>query len=59
MSNPVAPGTARSTHGNKMAMNNIRQRFELAYGNRASVNIDSGEDRYRVSIRFPADETAE
>jgi len=59
VSNPVAPGKARSKDGNKMAMSNIRQRFELAYGNRASVNIDSGDDRYRVSIRFPADETAE
>jgi two-component system sensor histidine kinase AlgZ len=30
VSNPVAPGKARNKDGNKMAMDNIRQRFELA-----------------------------
>ena len=53
MSNPVAPGTTRSKHGNKMAMSNIRQRFELAYGNRASVSVSDESGRYTVSLRFP------
>jgi two-component system sensor histidine kinase AlgZ len=53
MSNPVATGSSRSTHGNKMAMSNIRQRFELAYGNRASVSVAEEGDRYTVSLRFP------
>ncbi len=56
VSNPVAPGKARSKDGNKMAMANIRQRFELAYGNRASVDIDDRNDSYTVTIRFPVDE---
>lgn len=57
MSNPVATGTARSTHGNKMAMDNIRQRFELAYGSRASVSVSDENDRYSVSLRFPLERT--
>jgi len=59
VSNPVAPGKARSKHGNKMAMDNIRQRFELAYGNRASVNVDDAENSYTVVLRFPLDEGSE
>jgi two-component system sensor histidine kinase AlgZ len=56
MSNPVATGTERSKQGNRMAMNNIRQRFELAYGNRASVAVSSESDRFTVSLRFPLEE---
>jgi len=55
MSNPVAPDAERETDGNKMAMSNIRQRFELAYGNRASVKVDSQEDSFAVLLRFPVD----
>jgi two-component system sensor histidine kinase AlgZ len=56
MSNPVASGTERSKRGNKMAMGNIRQRFELAYGNRAAVEISDESDRFTVSLRFPLEE---
>ena len=56
VSNPVAPGKSRSKDGNKMAMANIRQRFELAYGSRASVDVDDADDRYTVTLRFPIDE---
>ena len=38
-----------------MALANIRQRFELAYGSRASVDVDHSDDRYTVTLRFPAD----
>lgn len=53
MSNPVATGSRGAKHGNQMAMNNIRQRFELAYGNRASVTVSDESGRYTVSLRFP------
>jgi two-component system sensor histidine kinase AlgZ len=56
VSNPVAPGKSRSKNGNKMAMANIRQRFELAYGSKASVDVDDADDRYTVTLRFPIDE---
>ena len=56
MSNPVVSGSERSKQGNRMAMSNIRQRFELAYGNRATVAVADEEDRYTVSLRFPHEE---
>ena len=56
VANPVAAGKTRGEGGNKMAMANIRQRFELAYGNRASVDVDDSNDRYTVTLRFPIDE---
>ena len=55
ISNPVAPGKTRDKDGNKMAMSNIRQRFELAYGDRASVDVDDLDDSFTVSLRFPAE----
>ena len=59
VSNPVAPGKSRDKIGNNMAMSNIRQRFELAYGSRASVEIDSSDNRFVVALRFPVDEDAQ
>jgi len=55
ISNPVATGTERSKRGNKMAMNNIRQRFELAYGHRATVDVVDSGDTFAVSLRYPCD----
>jgi len=56
MSNPVAADSQRSTRGNRMAMGNIRQRFELAYGSRAAVDVTEQSDSYTVALRFPCDE---
>lgn len=56
IANPVAAGKRRSKDGNKMAMENIRQRFELAYGNRATVGVDDSETEFTVRLRFPHDE---
>ncbi len=53
VSNPVASGKQRDSEGNKMAMANIRQRFELAYGSRGSVAVDDSDDRFTVTLRFP------
>ena len=55
ITNPVAENAPRKTDGNQMALANTRQRYELAYGNRASVDVVDGGDRYAVSIRFPAE----
>lgn len=59
VSNPVAQGRSRDKIGNNMAMSNIRQRFELAYGNRASVDVDDSDKRFVVTLRFPVDEGTE
>lgn len=56
VANPVAKNAARRTDGNQMALANTRQRYELAYGNRASVDVVDSGDRYAVTIRFPAEE---
>ena len=56
ISNPVAVNEKRNTSGNKMAMSNIQQRFELAYGSRGSVDIEDAGDRFTVTLRFPLDE---
>ena len=57
ISNPVAVGEKRSKGGNQMALANIRQRFELAYGNRATVDVEADAASYSVRLRFPHDET--
>jgi two-component system sensor histidine kinase AlgZ len=55
VSNPVAsggaPGEPRS--GNRLALDNIRQRLDLAYGGRGSLTVDQQPDRYQVTVRFP------
>jgi len=53
ISNPVATGEKRAKGGNQMALANIRQRFELAYGSRASVDVEDSESAYAVRLRFP------
>ncbi len=58
MSNPVAVGEERSKSGNKMAMTNIQQRFELAYDGRGTVDIESGDGSFSVHLRFPYEETS-
>jgi two-component system sensor histidine kinase AlgZ len=58
VTNPVAPGKSRSKDGNKMALANIRQRFELAYGSRATIDVDEQNDTYKVALRFPAEHEA-
>jgi two-component system sensor histidine kinase AlgZ len=57
ISNPVAKGEKRAKSGNKMALANIRQRFELAYGSRATVGVEDGGSTYAVKLRFPHDES--
>lgn len=54
--NPRARRAGR-TDGNRMALDNIRQRFELAYGSRADVAIEEGDDHYRITLRFPFEES--
>ncbi len=55
VSNPIAsdgsPSEPRA--GNRLALDNIRQRLDLAYGGRGSLTVDQQPDRYRVTLRFP------
>lgn len=53
ITNPVASGQSRRKSGNKMAMTNIRQRFELAYAGSASVDVSETDDEFSVRMIFP------
>ena len=57
ISNPVTADERRKSGGNKMALNNIRQRFDLAYGAAASVTVDEASESYTVHLEFPLDES--
>lgn len=58
VTNPVASGQKRRKSGNNMAMTNIRQRFELAYGARAHVEVDDSDSEFSVRLVFPFEESA-
>jgi two-component system sensor histidine kinase AlgZ len=53
ISNPVSATAKAVRSGNRMALDNIRQRLDLAFGSRASVTVDDGGESYRVTLRFP------
>lgn len=54
VSNPRPPAANQSSRaGNRMALNNIRQRLELAYGKRASLDVVEDPDSYEVCLSFP------
>jgi two-component system sensor histidine kinase AlgZ len=55
--NPLAPEAGRRTGGNRMALENIRQRMELAYSEKAGLSIDKGPDYFSVRLEFPYTET--
>jgi two-component system, LytTR family, sensor histidine kinase AlgZ len=46
-----APSRKRSGVG----LRNVRSRLEARYGNEATFRIEPGEDRFRVSMSFPAE----
>jgi two-component system sensor histidine kinase AlgZ len=48
----AAPRSARTGLG--MALDNIRERLELAYPGRSSVTVEDGADTFRVRLQFPA-----
>ena len=53
VSNPVPPERRPARIGHRIALDNIRQRLELAYPGRSAVEVDDGSDTYRVRLRFP------
>lgn len=51
--NPLPPEAASSQGGAGMALDNIRQRLELAYQDRARLNTESRDGRFRVRLTLP------
>jgi len=56
VSNPVPPGTVAGRRGNQVAVQNIRDRLELAFGGRAELQISQVDEQYQVTLRFPIQE---
>ena len=54
--NPVPLDPPTDKGGNQMALSNIRQRFELAYGTKAAVTVDESDDAFRIKLMFPFEE---
>jgi two-component system sensor histidine kinase AlgZ len=54
ISNPLSTDARhRPGHGHRLALDNIRQRLELAYGDKARLEIEQVADRFRVLVGFP------
>ena len=51
--NPVNTEGRTSSKGHRIALDNIRQRLELAYGDRARLEVEQLTDRFRVLVGFP------
>lgn len=54
VTNPM-PDFKRSNRqvGNNIAMENIRQRLEMAFGNNANMRVHKIDNEYQVTLRFP------
>jgi two-component system sensor histidine kinase AlgZ len=57
VTNPVpADGRRSSREGSQTAIDNIRQRLDLAYGDRGRLEVTAGDGRYTATLRFPHEE---
>ncbi len=57
VTNPVTDMTGRFMRpGNRLALENIRERLTLAYGERGRVDVSEEEGCYTVTLRFPYEE---
>jgi two-component system sensor histidine kinase AlgZ len=54
ITNPVSETARAVRSGNRMALDNISQRLELAFPGRASVTVADADALYKVTLRFPA-----
>jgi two-component system sensor histidine kinase AlgZ len=53
VSNPRARAVTAPRPGHRMALENIRQRLELAFPGHSSVEVEDTPDLWRVRLRFP------
>jgi len=51
--NPVSKARGVKTHGNQIAMGNIRHRLNLLFGSHAKLVVASLDDVYEVVVSFP------
>ena len=55
VTNPLPPTGHAGRPGHGLALDNIRERLELAFGKEGALTVDSAANHYTVTIRFPAD----
>ncbi len=53
LSNPVAPGPQQVSEGNRMALANIRERFELAFAGKGSIEVAERGGTFSITLCFP------
>ncbi len=58
LSNPVPPNRPRGSEGNRMALANIRERFEFAFAGKGSVDAAERDSVFKVVLRFPEQASA-
>jgi two-component system sensor histidine kinase AlgZ len=53
--NPLAPAPAAASEraGNRLALDNIRERLALAYGADGVLEVERAADSFKVTVRFP------
>ena len=56
VTNPLGEHGARSHSGNQVAVQNIRDRLKLAFGEQARMKVDQTDAQYQVTLRFPHQE---
>ncbi|HEU4616616.1 MAG TPA: sensor histidine kinase [Gammaproteobacteria bacterium] len=53
VTNPMPRSATAERSGNRLALDNIRQRLRLAYAEQGVLEVEPGPERYRVTLRFP------
>ncbi len=56
VTNPLTGHAASTRSGNQLAVQNIRDRLKLAFGERGRLDVEQTESRYQVTLRFPWEE---
>jgi len=53
LSNPLPANGQRRKQGNRMALENIRERLAVHYGKAATLELDDNGDRFNVTLTLP------
>jgi two-component system, LytTR family, sensor histidine kinase AlgZ len=53
ITNPVAPATTTPARGNRMALNNIRQRLQAHYGDTAKLTMHADDVVHTTYLSYP------
>ena len=56
VTNPLTEHGASTRSGNQLAVQNIRDRLKLAFGERGRLDVEQTKSQYQVTLRFPCEE---